>query len=467
MASQAGRLSFQVLGMVVLARILDPDDFGKMAIALTVANFASMFRDLGVASTLIQKMDVNGDDVWTAFWVYIALGLLLSTCLVACSNPMARWLGSPESSGLIRGLAIALPVSSVGGVQQARLERASRFKELAIVELASAFVGLGTALTMAIAGFGAWSLVGQTLAASMVGSVLLWWIGDALDHGRFRLESFSQMLDFGGNLTAFNVVNYFARNADNMLIGRWLGAEALGVYSQAYRLMMLPVQNLTFVAGRALLPVMSRIRTEQTRVWGLYLDSVGVVSALAAPLLVGMIVLRKEFVFSVLGEKWGGVVALLPWLCLAGAIQSVVSLTGTVLISLGRVRLHLLLGVIGAILQVTSFIIGIQGGLAGLVHAYAVANIANAILVLGVLIPICGGNITVFAGRVGVPYLIAIGSFLGARWSLSLLSPQADISVLFSTSVAGTGTYLLIMNQISPWHVERLMKFLPVVKKRC
>jgi PST family polysaccharide transporter len=174
-------------------------------------------------------------------------------------------------------------------------------------------------------------------------------------------------------------VLYFSRNADSMVIGRMLGTVTLGAYSMASRVMLFPLQNMTYVVSRVLYPIMSRKQNEVADVASLYLKSVGFIAFLTAPLMAGLFALREPFVHVLLGDKWQASAVILAWLAPVGFIQSLVSTTGTVLMSRGSTGLMLRLGLLGAGLQVAAFVVGARWGIEGVAEAYLVANILNAL----------------------------------------------------------------------------------------
>jgi PST family polysaccharide transporter len=177
----------------------------------------------------------------------------------------------------------------------------------------------------------------------------------------------------------FNVVLYVARNADSMVVGRMLGSAALGVYSMAYRLMLFPLQNMTFIVARVLFPIMSRKHESTAEVAALYLRALGFIAFLSAPLMAGLFALREPFVHVMLGARWQDSVALLGWLAPVGFIQSLVSSTGTVLMARGSTGLMLRLGLVGAARQVGAVVLGARWGLEGVAAAYLAANVVNAV----------------------------------------------------------------------------------------
>jgi O-antigen/teichoic acid export membrane protein len=184
---------------------------------------------------------------------------------------------------------------------------------------------------------------------------------------------------FSGNLTGFNFINFFARNADSMVIGRVLGSVQLGIYGQAYKVMMFPLQSMSYVAGRALFPVMSRQQAERDKMAGLYFRALAMIATLTAPMMAGLWVLREPFVAIALGKQWAQVPIVLAWLAPVGFLQSLISTTGSVFMSTGRTDLMMRLGLLGSVLQVGSFFVGVNWGIEGVAACYLVANILNGL----------------------------------------------------------------------------------------
>ena len=377
--SQASRIGMQLIGMVVLARLLPPSEYGLMAMATVVINFAYLLRDMGTAAAVVQKENLTEDTTNTVFWLNVGLGLTLGIALVALSPLIADGFRSPRLIPVLWVLALVFPVTSIAAVHQALLERKSSFKLLARIEIVSSLVGLAVALALAYANFGVFSLAYQTLAAALLSSIQIWIASRWLPKARWSNTEFKAIWRFSGNFTGFTFINFFARNADSMIIGRVLGAVSLGIYSQAYKLMMFPLQSMTSVANRALFPVMSRQQNDREQMAKLYLRALRLIATVTAPLMAGLWVLREPFVEIALGKKWSEVAIIIYWLAPVGFIQSLTSTTGTVFMSNGRTDLLMRLGIIGAILMVASFFFGVQWGIEGVAICYLIANILNFI----------------------------------------------------------------------------------------
>ncbi|MEC5218506.1 O-antigen/teichoic acid export membrane protein [Actimicrobium sp. GrIS 1.19] len=377
--SQGARVVSQLVSMTVLARLLSPDAYGLMALAAIVTNMAYLFRDMGTAAALIQSRDVSPTMASTVYWTNLALGLLIGVAIICAAPITAHIFHEPQLATVLCMLAIVFPLTGASVVHQALLERESKFSVVAGAEVVASLAGLGAALLLAWRGAGVFSLVAQMIVATLVTSAIIVLRSTFRPLRHWNRAEFKSIARFSGNLSMFNVVLYISRNADSMVVGRILGAAVLGAYSMAYRLMLFPLQNMTYVVARVLFPVMSRSQGSVTEVANLYLRSLGFIAFLTAPLMAGLFALREPFVHVMLGASWQASVALLGWLAPVGFIQSLVSSTGTVLMARGSTGLMLRLGLVGAVLQVGAVVVGAQWGIEGVAAAYLAASLVNAL----------------------------------------------------------------------------------------
>ncbi len=377
--SQAARIVLQLVALFVLSRLLKPAEYGLLAMATVAVNFAYLLRDMGTAAAVVQKENLTEQTTNTVFWLNVGMGLLLALVLVVSSPFLAGYFGIDRLAPVLCLLAVVFPITSASAVHQSLQERASAFRTLARIEIVSAVVGLVVAIVLAYLGFGVFSLVWQTLSSALCSSLQLWLASTWRPKKIWNMAEFKSLWGFSGNLTGYTFINYFARNADSMVIGRVLGSVQLGIYSQAYKVMMFPLQSMSYVAGRALFPVMSRQQNERPKMAQLYFRSLRLIATLTAPLMAGLWLLREPFVALALGPQWGQVPIVLAWLAPIGFLQSLISTTGTVFMSTGRTDLMMRLGLLGTVLQVGSFFIGVRWGIEGVAICYLVANVLNGI----------------------------------------------------------------------------------------
>jgi PST family polysaccharide transporter len=373
--SQASRLGAQLLSVLILARLLLPSDYGLVAMAAVVTGFASLFRDFGTAAAIIQKPDPSPQLLDSVFWLNVAFGVGLAVMLGLLAPLIAFAFAEPRLKEVLWVLLFTFPTVSLGAVHQALLEKSSRFRPLAIIESAAAFIGLAGAVWAAWAGWGVFSLVLQTLLATFLTTAGLWMVSKWRPVLRWDAHEIRGVMGFSGNLVGFNVFNYFIRNADNLLIGRFLGATDLGYYSMAYRLMLWPLQNISNVVGRVLFPVFSRLQADQSRLGGAYIRATTAITLITAPLMFGFFVLREPFIAVALGDRWLPVANVLVWLMPVGLLQSIGTSVGTLYLATGRTDVMFKWGIGAGLLVIPAFAIGLQWGVTGVAAAYAVASL--------------------------------------------------------------------------------------------
>lgn len=383
--SQAGRSAVQFAANAVLARLLTPKDFGLLGMALIVTGFAAVLRDLGTSAAIIQRKEVSRGLVSSIFWINAGLGLVAAAITFAVSPLVAAFFGQPPVAPILRMLSLSFVLAGLGVVHQAMLQRSLRFRSLAAVDLASATVSAAVGIGLALAGSGVWSLVYQALSLSLVSTLLLWAASRERPRLEFHWDEVKAVRSFSLNLTSFNVFNYFIRNADNVLIGKFLDAGALGYYSLAYRLMLFPLQIITDVTSRVLFPVCSQLQDDNALFRRAYLKAVGGIGAVSFPLMLGMAALARPFVLAVFGAKWEPAVVPLAILAVAGMLQSVTATVGPVYQAKGRADWLFRWGAAAGVAVVIAFAVGLHWGLVGVAAAYA---IVSALLTLpGLAIP--------------------------------------------------------------------------------
>lgn len=375
--SQASRVVSQLVSITVLARLLPSQDYGMMSMAMTVTNLAFLFRDLGTSAAIIRRRELTHRMKCTVYWLNVGIAIVIALILLAAAFPIAHAFGEKRLSGMIMVLAIIFPISSISLVQQALMERESKFRVLARIEVVSAFGGLGLAILLATNGAGIWSLVLQMVFSAILMTVQLLMAAEWRVSRIFFRKEIDSILGFGANLSLFRFVIYLEQNADSMVIGKLLGSAALGVYSMAFKVMLFPIQNLTWVVSRALLPALSRRQGSPQALGALYLRSLGTICIVTAPLMAGVFFLREEFVAIVFGPRWSAVPDVLKWLAPVGFIQSITASTAVAFMALGKSRLMLILEILGCILQVGAFIIGVKWQIEGVAASYFVANLIN------------------------------------------------------------------------------------------
>jgi PST family polysaccharide transporter len=376
---QGSTVALQLTSTVILARLLSPKDYGIMAMVLAVTNFAGLFRDLGLSSAAIQKKNLTHAQQSNLFWLNVAMGLLL-TILVAAASPLVVWFyGRPELLWVTVALSFSFLIGSFGSQHGAMLVRNMQFGRQGISSIAGALFSLGVSVVLAAKGWSYWSLVWGNLAGAVATTILLL-VLSPFRPGWIRVGTgIREMLKFGANVTGYDFVNYFHRNFDNVLVGKFVGAEALGLYSRAYALLMLPISNLRIPISAVGYPALSRLQEQPEAFRTYYCKTVSVLAMVSMPLTAFFFVSSDQIIHLLLGPAWNGVTPIFAILALVAFVQPVVTLWGIVVLSRGMAPRYLHVGVFNSVCCVIGFVAGLPWGAVGVASGYAIATYLGAI----------------------------------------------------------------------------------------
>jgi PST family polysaccharide transporter len=372
LGGQAVKFLLQMISTVVLARLLKPEDFGLVAMVSVIIFLIGMWTDLGLSNATVQRPEITHAQVSMLFWVNCALSFG-ATILVAILAPLIAWFY--HEPHLIRVTLALSPILAVGGLtvqHRALLRRQMRFKLITIIDCVSMAVGIASGIAMAWLDFGYWSLVGVQVGTSAAACALVWAKCDWRPGAFKRRVGARPMLAFGGNLTAFTLLNYFTRNFDNILIGRVLGSSALGIYSKGYGLLQLPISQISIPMAAVLLPALSRLQDKPSEYAKLLLRAVGAMALISVPVVVFSFFLARDIVLVLLGHQWLPVVPVFQLLAPAAAAGGIAVAPSWICQSLGRTRRQLHYALISAPVCVIGFLLGIKWGVNGVAASFSV-----------------------------------------------------------------------------------------------
>jgi PST family polysaccharide transporter len=447
-SSYVGGRLLVLLSTAILARLLVPAEFGIVALALTMMALLEGLADLGLSQALvIQPKEVLHERAETVFVSSVALGLAMTIVVAALSPVVAMFFDEPELTAIAAVLSLNFLLRSLGATHYALAQKALDFRARTGAELAGVVARGVVGIGLALAGFGAWSLVLGYLIGTLVFDAAIW----AMVRWRPKLEPrrahLRSMIGFGGTLTAVNVVAALISNADYVFIGRALGTTALGLYTLGFRLPELLVINLSVVAGRVLFPAFTAV--DYDALGRAYLLAFRYTAMISLPLSAGLAVLAEPLVLVAFGDQWLDAVTVMQILAVyalaitigipAGAAYKATGRAG-VLLKLGLARLILLL--IALFLFVDLGIDAVAACQAALAGAFSIVGIwlAGHLLdvgprrILSELWPLIAATLPMVAAVAAVDYAIetpvlallagtAVGAivYLGALW---LLRPQ-------------------------------------------
>lgn len=369
-AGRVGQQAIQFGITVALARLLVPADFGLVGLIIVFTGFASVFVDVGMSGALIQRDELTERHLSSAFWLNIGAGLALSGLVAALSPAIAAFYGKPSLVGLTLAMSANFALAGVGLVPRALMQRSMHFQRLALIETVAAVLAGGAAVGCALVGFGVWSLVVLVLATTVLTTLSIWLCSRWRPSLIVDRAALRDLWGFSAGFLGFQIVNYWSRNFDNLLVGKVIGPAALGIYSRAYNVMLVPITQVNQVTTRVMFPALSRMQGDPERVKRAYLRAVGLIALFTFPATVGLLVAAKPFVLAVYGPKWSEMILVLQILCIPALFQSIGTTTGWIYQSQGRTDWLFRWGLATGVLTIASFAVGITWGLVGVAVAY-------------------------------------------------------------------------------------------------
>jgi O-antigen/teichoic acid export membrane protein len=369
--AQGANFFLRLGSLMVLARLLDPKDFGLVGMVTAVTGVFSLFRDAGLSMATVQRTTISHEEVSNLFWLNLAVGAVLGGLSLAIAPVLVSFYQEPRLFYVTAVLGVGFLFNAAGVQHSALLQRQMRFVTLSVIETIALLISIAVGIGMALSGFGYWALVGMAVALPAVSTICLWSLGTwvpGMPHGGAEIGS---MVRFGSIATLNSLVVYVAYNLEKVLLGRFWGAEALGIYGRAYQLASIPTESLNSATGGVLFAALSRLQHEPDRLKKYFLKSYALVLSLTLPISVGCALFADDIIFLVLGTKWQDVVPIFRLLTPTILIFALINPTYWLMVSIGLVGRSLKLALVIAPLVITAYILGLPYGPQGVAFAYS------------------------------------------------------------------------------------------------
>ncbi len=378
LSAQVFKFVFSTVATIVLARLLTPQDYGLIGMVAILINFVGMFQYLGLSTATVKWSKLNHQQVSTLFWINMALSTVIMLITVA-SGPLLAWFyHEPRLIGITTGYGLTILFAGLAIQHEAILSRQMRFTAIVIIEVVALLIGFVSAVVAAWNGAGYWALVLNQMVMTLM-TVAGVWIACRWRPGLpARGIGMRSMLSYGGNLTGFNFMTFFSRNLDNALIGKFWGPYQLGVYSRAYQMLLMPMQQINAPLAAVAVPALSRLADSPERYRAAYLKIVEKIALITMPGVVFMIVTSDWLVLFLLGPQWREAGRIFMFLGIAAIIQPVTKTTWWLFSTQGRTRELFHWGLISGTIAVVSIIAGLPWGATGVAASYAGTDLCVA-----------------------------------------------------------------------------------------
>lgn len=456
------RVGFLTLRMIVLARLLSQRDFGLASMVGVVLGYAQAYVDLGLSSALIQKQEKDPERLSTIFWINLLAGLASGGLLFALQTPVALLFKEPALVDLIAVSALQLPLVALGQQFEALFQRDLRFKLIAVVQIGSDAASTALAFVLALQGYGPWALVLGTLAGAALNSLGLFALG--VRHWPVRLvfqpSKIKSHLRFGAYQLANINVGYLSANLDTIIIGRFLGTEAVGVYSLAQRVTQLPRRYINPVIAKVAFPVFAKQNRDKARMAESLLSLQRSLSHLNAPLIVGLCLVAPLLVPLLYGPKWHASVPLVQLLCAVALLGGVAGPTQIVRTALGHVRFNFhwtwTTGIAHGLVMWTAA----SGGLMAIVLARSALGFVLGIAMIAITLRFLDTSFLRFLQTLRTPALASLLMTAAVYGVLRLPAPLPDVARLVIAILAGAAVYVGISAWLDREFLQRSLRLL-------
>jgi len=440
---------------ILLARLVAPEDFGLIAIALVVVNLAALISGLGLGPALVQRRELRAEHIGVAFTLSAGFGTFLAALTALSAVPAAAFFDQPSLREVLPVLAVIFLFKGIELTPNDMLIREMRFRGYYLTSTIAVTVASAVGVVLAVAGWGIWALVSLSLVEAALASVLAWVVAIragvwspsvSMDRAALR-----DLLPYSSYVTVSLLVGYGQSNADNLLVGKILGARPLGYYNLAYRAFLLPLQRFGEVIGDSVFPALSAVKDDLPRLRAGFIRSTQYVALVFFPLTIGMAITAPQAVPVAFGRQWIPAVHTLQVLALTGPLASMSRLKGALCLAIGRPNWDFWLNVFGFALFVPAFVIGVQYGILGVAVSYAVACAIETPVVVYVigkgiqtgpgavlrpLLPVVLATLVMGAGTAGV----------GGLMEGSVAQPLQLVGMVLT----GAALYLLSLRVLAP-----------------
>lgn len=359
--------------LVLLARLLAPKQFGIAAMAEVISAFVIAYSDCGLGLALVQKEAINDADRSTVFWASVTLGAAMAGVCVAVAPLLAAFYHTPEVGSLLDVLSLSFLFTGIGSTHRSLHFRAMNFRALELRAMAASTVTGVVTVVIALSGGGAWAIIVGDVVGTAVSTLLLLAMGGWFPGRTFKWQSLRALGAFGLRYVGGTTLRTLNENADNVLVGRVLGQAALGTYTLAYRVILVPLSQLAGPLAQLLAPAFARFQQDKQAVAANWIRGTRLLLMIFLPLMFTIAITAPDVVHIVFGHRWDRTIPLIRILAPLCALLSIQGFSDAVLQAIGAMRTYLWMSWFAFSLNITAFFLGVQWGLVGMATAFGIA----------------------------------------------------------------------------------------------
>ena len=379
-AERCGAQAVSLVVSLILARLLAPEAYGTIALAMVFINILQVFVDSGMGTALIQKKDADDLDFSSVFYFNIAACLVLYAGLFLAAPSIAQFYGDPALTALVRALSLTVVVSGVRNIQQSYVSRHLLFKRFFFSTIGSTLASAVVGIAMAYAGFGVWALVGQSLSNVVTGTIILWATVPWRPRRMFSWQRLKGLLSFGWKLLVSSLLDTGYNNLRSLIIGKLYSSADLAYYNQGDKLPNLVITNINTSIDSVLLPTMANEQDDPARVRSMTRRAIKPSTYVMAPLMMGLAACAEPLIRLILTEKWLPCVPFLRIFCITYMFYHIHTANLNAIKALGRSDLFLKLEIVKKIVGLTILLCTMWHGVMAMAYSLLLSSVLSQII---------------------------------------------------------------------------------------
>lgn len=439
--------ALQFIQLTVLARLLSPEAFGLMAVIMLFHGFAHAYADMGISNALIHYQDTTREQLSSLYWLNIFAGIILFLILFFSAPLITTFYNEPKLLHLIQFTALTFLITPLGQQFQVLLQKELVFKKLSIIEVVSVIIGTSIAIISALIGQGVYSIVWGILTTTLIRSLLLA-VNGWKKHPPMLIFKFNGLhghINFGLYQMGEKSINYFNSRLDQLVIGAFVGVQALGYYNLAFSLVIQPIAKINPIITRVAFPIFAKIQNDNEQLKKGYLLTLKIISFINFPILCGLAVIAPLLIPLVFGEQWENSIVIVQILSFVALLRSQGNPIGSLLLAKGRADLGFKWNAFLMISQTIGIVIGLKtAGVLGVAWALLILQVFYMVLnYLFLVRPLINSSIKEYIFSLLPAFIFSIIMALGV-YTIPLFIQLSELNTLLIQVVLGGVIYTLL-----------------------
>ncbi|WP_338788141.1 MOP flippase family protein [Metabacillus sp. FJAT-53654] len=441
----------QLVQLIVLGRLLDSNAYGLMGMVLVIVGIADLFMDMGISNATIQSEKVSKNELSSLYWLNIFCGLFIAVLIWLLIPFFATFFKEDQLNELLIWVVLIFVITPFGQQYKALLQRELKFNLLSKIEIVSTLIGVLVSLLAAYLNYGVMSLIWGLLVIVCIRTILLNIIG--LRYYRpnfyFNFKDTKRFLNFGIYQAGESSINYLNSKIDSIIIGRFIGSTALGYYTMAFNIIILPSTKINPIITRVIFPVFSRIQNDTQKLKDNFFKLLTLVSLINFPIFFGLFITAPLLIPTVFGDQWIPSVELVQLLCGVGLLRSIGNPIGSLMMATGNVKLSFKFNAFKMVTQIPGIIIGAYFlGVLGVAYIYLILQVFYTVFSYKYLISkTLGPSLKVYI-KTFIPAFIGSVLMVGAVWLFGNILPDipAVYNLIIQVVIGGLVYVLIVFN---------------------